>query len=136
VAALLSYRTATSVAAGPESSGLQQMGTEAPSDTSSGGLQEPPSEGGLAEPPSDGGLAEPPDATVASESAGALAEPPSGGLSEPPGAPTEAANTGASANAVVKPPAGTPASSARLPRPRRLRSARWAVSFWPPPTGN
>ncbi len=101
VVALFSYRTATSVEAGPASSGLQQIGADTPAGTTyGGGVQEPPREGGLAEPPREGGLAEPP---------GALAEPPSGGLAEPPGA-AQPAVPGAAGS--VAPAVAAPASAA------------------------
>jgi TRAP-type mannitol/chloroaromatic compound transport system permease large subunit len=99
VVGVLSYRTATSVDAAPEETGLQQIG-EMSSKRSTGGLSEPPSaeepaQGGLAEPPSsDGGLAEPPaEPTDGASAAGAVEEPPSApaAVAEPPGASASAA---------------------------------------------
>lgn len=95
VVAVLSYRSATHIAA-VEDSGMQQIGSEAPAESAErSGLQEPPSEGGLQEPPS-GGLAEPPGSDVQ--------EPPAGGAAEPASAPEAAA-------------AATPASAAATTRP-------------------
>ena len=118
VVAVFSYRAAISVAAPEASSGLQQIGSEAPAGTNYGGVQEPPGigqtgstgGGGLAEPPAEpvaaGGLAEPPG------DAG-LAEPPAaGGVSEPPGAqPAPAAASAAPAAPASAPATSQPASA-------------------------
>ncbi|MES2102217.1 MAG: TRAP transporter large permease subunit [Pseudomonadota bacterium] len=96
VVALFSYRTATSIEAGPASSGLQQIGADTPAATTYGGVQEPPREGGLAEPPSDTAAAEPPRART-------LAEPPTGGLAEPPSAERSAAPASAAATSTAAP---------------------------------
>ncbi|MES2991977.1 MAG: TRAP transporter large permease subunit [Pseudomonadota bacterium] len=106
--ALLSYRTATSVDEVAPGSEMQQIGAEAPSGSTDGGLQEPPTEGGLAEPPDSGGLAEPPGS-------GELAEPPSGGVAEPPGAQPAASVAAATASATATAgAASTPAAAAAV----------------------
>uniref|UniRef100_UPI0012F8C29A TRAP transporter large permease subunit n=1 Tax=Azohydromonas aeria TaxID=2590212 RepID=UPI0012F8C29A len=88
-AALLSHDLVTRPAAVEDSSGLVEIGADAPAG-SPGGLAEPPADGGLAEPPADnGGLREPPSDGGLQEPSGSsgLAEPPgSGGVQEPPGA--------------------------------------------------
>jgi TRAP-type mannitol/chloroaromatic compound transport system permease large subunit len=106
--ALLSYRTATSVDEVAPGSEMQQIGAEAPSGSTDGGLQEPPTEGGLAEPPDSGGLAEPPGSSE-------LAEPPSGGVAEPPGAQPAASVAAATASATATAgAAATPAAAAAV----------------------
>ena len=104
-AALLSYRSVTSVAAVDDASTLQQMGVDSPSDpgrSEGGGLQEPPSEG-LQEPPGTGGLSEPPAdaasaplATPSSAGSASLATPASATAApaSAPAATRQAAPTG------------------------------------------
>jgi TRAP-type mannitol/chloroaromatic compound transport system permease large subunit len=99
VVGVLSYRTATSVDAAPDESGLQQIG-DVSSKRTTGGLSEPPSadepaQGGLAEPPSSdgGGLAEPPaEPSDGASAASAVQEPPAApaALADPPGASASA----------------------------------------------
>ena len=102
VIALISYRAAISVEPLPAGSGMQQIGSESPSESDPGGLQEPPGDsGGLAEPPTEGGLAEPP-------SEGGLAEPPAeSGLAAPPAAVAPAAQAMPAAAAASAPVAAT-----------------------------
>ncbi|NMM75665.1 C4-dicarboxylate ABC transporter [Rhodococcus sp. SRB_17] len=119
VIAALSYRTATSIEPLPASSGLQQIGSEAPSNADYGGVQEPPGEsGGLAEPPSEGGLTEPP-------SEGGLAEPPAEGGQAQPGDGALAAATG------VEPAATAAAAAPATPvSPPVATTQPASASFW------
>jgi TRAP-type mannitol/chloroaromatic compound transport system permease large subunit len=107
IVAALSYRAATRPAAVEDSGGLQQIGVEAPADSSSerSGLQEPPMTEGLQEPPT-GGLQEPPGSGVQEPpGSGAVQEPAASG-----GAPEPASGTG-----VLEPPGATTTTAASAP---------------------
>ena len=109
----LIYRGVTAPVVEVSTAGLQAMGgdtaSESSSDTSGGGVQEPPLAGGVTEPPADGGVQEPPKE---------LSEPVQEAAKEP-GAPAPTA-------AVETPPAGKSAESAAAEAPR-VPAPTW---FW------
>ncbi|MBS7807878.1 TRAP transporter large permease subunit [Variovorax sp. PCZ-1] len=121
---LLSYRVATSPveAEAPvvASTGMQSL-EEKPAETSSGGLQEPPSDDKSEKKESSTGLAEPPsdDKAEKKEASSGLAEPPGAAASEPAAAKEAAQTTGVSEppGANAKPAADASAGD-RVPAPK------------------
>ena len=121
--ALWGYQAVTAGSPAEEANTLQRMG-EAPAQSSSSGLAEPPSDGALKVPADSGsgGLAEPPG------TGGTLSEPPGAGVQEPPGSEgvqeppgAEGAREPPAAGGVQEPPgAGTAAKPAgeRVDAPR------------------
>ncbi|KQX89387.1 TRAP transporter large permease [Variovorax sp. Root473] len=119
LAAGLSYQSVTTVEAQARYE-IQEIGATAPSsesESSAGGLQEPPSNDGLAEPPAEGGLQEPPSEETPAPQAS------SGPLAEPPGATGEAPAP-APAAAVAEPPAAASSAAAEG------ASVRPAPTWW------
>jgi TRAP-type mannitol/chloroaromatic compound transport system permease large subunit len=131
--AALSYRAATRPAPVDDSGGLQQIGTEAPAQSTGerSGLQEPPAEG-VQEPPS-GGLQEPPGSGVQEPPGSGVQEPPGGGAVQEPPASTAVQEPAASGGVLAPPsgsglkePAGTPSTPpAEAGAPRTAPSGFW-----------
>ena len=108
VVALTSYRSVTQAVPVEESSGLQQIGSESPSEEGRSGLTEPAQSGGLAEPSSSGGVSEPP-------TSGGLSEPPSdAAASSPITLPRDAVNSQSAVGPASK---ATPGGSVAAVRP-------------------
>ncbi|RIX80899.1 TRAP transporter large permease [Acidovorax cavernicola] len=122
LAAGLSYQSVTTVEAQARYE-IQEIGATAAAggQSSTGGLQEPPSNDSLQEPPPEGGLQEPP-----SEETPASATSSSAPLAEPPGAASEAAAPAAAA--VAEPPASA-SSAASEGASVRPAPTWWWVAF-------
>lgn len=122
LAAGLSYQSVTTVEAQARYE-IQEIGATAAAggQSSTGGLQEPPSNDSLQEPPPEGGLQEAP-----SEETPASATSSSAPLAEPPGAASEAAAPAAAA--VAEPPASA-SSAASEGASVRPAPTWWWVAF-------